>query len=60
MNTNRMTNSLIICVVYLYLGIRELTTAKKHYDNNEKKLAVASLIVGIIALVCAFLGAINF
>ena len=53
MNTNRMTILLIICVVYL--GIRELTAAKKHYDNNEKKLAVASFVVGIIALVCAFL-----
>ena len=58
MNTNRMTVLLIICVVYL--GIRELTAAKKHYDNNEKKWAVASLIVGIFALVCAFLGTINF
>lgn len=55
---NKMTILLIICVTYL--GIREFATAKKHYDNNEKKWAIASLIVGIFAIVCAVLGAINF
>lgn len=58
MNTNRMIILLIICVVYL--GIRELAAAKRHYDNKENKWAIASLVVGIFAFVCAFLGAINF
>ena len=58
MNTNRMTVILIICVVYL--GIRELIAAKRHYDNKENKWTVASLIVGVFAFVCAFLASINF
>ena len=58
MNTNIMTVLLIVCVVYL--GIRELTAAKRHYDNKENKWAIASLIVGIFAFVCAVLASINF
>ncbi len=54
---DRMTILLLICVTYL--GIRELTTAKKHYDNKEKKQAIASLIIGIFAIICAVLGCIN-
>jgi len=40
-------------------GLKEFLSAKEYYDNQQKKLAIASVIVGISVCVCAFLSITN-
>jgi len=41
------------------LGLKEFINVKEYYDNQQKKFAFASLGVGILACVCAFLSVTN-
>ncbi len=36
------------------LGLKEFISAKEYYDNQQKKLAFASLGVGIFVCICEF------
>jgi len=40
-------------------GLKEILSAKEYYDNQQKKLAIASVIVGIIVCVSAFFSITN-
>ena len=40
-------------------GLKEFISAKEDYDNQQKKLAVADVFVGIFVCVCAFLSVTN-
>lgn len=42
-----------------YAGIKELVTAKKHFDAGQKKWAAASLFIGLFAIVCGIFSAIG-
>lgn len=41
------------------LGLKEIISAKEKYDNQQKKLAFASLGVGVFACVCVFFSITN-
>lgn len=48
-----------LALLVLCFGAQEITGAKEYYDKQQRKMAMASLVVGIFVCICGVLSLTN-